>query len=325
MSVSPVFQKHMVRPVPDRAAVPVDLLVGDERRRLEVGRPMVFNEMTLLSDDACSKRTKDIGGFGPRALTKHSISRWGKPVGTDFFFDTRYIEPNNVSHLLLDIIPLCLRVRSVVDEVTFVFRPLAPRFRELLAHFGIEPLCTYRPIIGRRLSFRLSRGLAHFEIGPDFDAPVYSYTGEVYSDYFRNREGAPKIFVSRRGSRSPVNAAELNAFLEARGFTIVYLEDHCIAEQIAVMQAAEDVVAIHGAAMAYLALKNRTRSMIELLPPNVYHDHFPLGVGHKVDKFIQLIPTYDEEVQFSGWPAILRHKQQPFSVDLAQLEQALDG
>lgn len=322
---SSVYTKHLVRSVPQRGAVPVHLLVGEEQKRLDVARPMDFNDITLLSGSACSKRTDDLGALGPRTLAKRSISRWGRPIEAGYFFDTRYKEPNNISHLLMDIIPLCLCVKAAVPDAKFIFRPLEPRFRELLEHFGIQPISTYRPVSGQQLSFRLSRGLSQYEIKGSFDAPVYSYTGEVYGDYIEERTGPSKIFVSRRGPRSPVNADELNAFLENRGFRIVYLEDHPIAEQIALMQGADEVVAIHGAAIAYLALKNRTRTFVELMPPHVYHDHFAIGIGHKVSNFFQLIPSFDDDVQFDGWSAIFGHKQQPFSVDLTQLGVALDS
>lgn len=325
LATSPLFTRHMVQPVPPREPVPVGLFAGNRRLALDVRRPMEFGALTLLSRRACSRRSADLEGLGPRAIAKRAIARWSRPIQTGYFLDTRQIEPNNVSHLLMDIIPLCLSARRALGNVTCVFRPLQPRFEELLRYFAIEPVCTYRPVSGDSLSFRLSRGLAQFGIETQFDAPLYNYTGEVYADWVAAGKGQRKVFVSRRGPRSPTNAAELDALLSARGFATIYLEDFPIAEQIAAMQAADHVVAIHGAALAYLALKHRTRSVIEIMPPHVYHDHFPLGIGHKVDRYVQLIPNFDEDVQFQGWPAIYRHKQAPFAVDLRQLEAALDN
>lgn len=318
------WEKHWVRPVAPFSAVPVHLLAGTDRHLIDAERPRRFDELTLISRETCSKRTSDMAGQGPRAVSKRLLSRYARPVRTGYFFDTRFIEPNNISHLLMDIIPLCLAAREQVDDVTFVFRPLQPRFRELLAWFGIEPLCTYRPVSGRRLTFRLSRGLSQFEISETFDAPLYSYTGDVYAGHGGRSEPGSRVFVSRRGARAPSNAAELDAFVQGRGFRIVYLEDHTIAEQIAIMQRADEVIAIHGAAIAFLALKERSKALIEIMPPNVYHDHFAVGVGNKVGTFVQIIPSFDEAVQFEGWSAIHAFKQQPFTVDLGQLEQALD-
>lgn len=321
---SPSYTTHFVRPVAPQGPVPVRLLVGDRRLDLAVGRPMDFAALTLLSDHAVSKRTADLEGPGVRAFTKRAISRWSRPIRLGRFLDTRHIEPNNISHLLMDIVPLCLAARRALGDIAFVFRPLQPPFRDLLRHFGIDPVCTYRPVAGERLSFRLSRGLAQFAIDTRFDAPLYSYTGEVYEDHLAAGSGARNVFVSRRGPRAPTNGAELEAFLTRRGFSVLYLEDHPIPEQIARMQAADRVIAIHGAALAFLALKETTSTVIEIMPPHVYHDHFPVGIGRKVGRYVQLIPQFDEDVQFRGWPAIYPHKQRPFAVDLAQLEEALD-
>lgn len=318
-----VFTTHLVRAIPRRAPVPVRLIVGNEQRLLEVDRPKSFNEWTLISTEGRAKRTTGLGPPGLRTLAKHVVSRFAPAVRTGYFFDTRFVEPNNVSHLLIETIPLCLRIREAVDDVTFVFHPVRQRFRELLAYFDIDPLCTFRPVRGRELTFRVARGLAQYEIGTSFDAPIYSYTGEVYSRYVTKRQGSSRVFLSRRGPRSLLNATEVNAMLEAHGFDVLFLEDYSIPQQIAIMQAADDVVAIHGAALAYLALKRSTQSVIEILPPNVYHDHFPNAVGHKVERYVQLIPYFDDAVQFAGWSAIHRHKQQPFALDLDQLRLAL--
>lgn len=318
-----VYTKHLVRSVSPSNAVPVQLLVGDKRYEFQARRPRHFTDMTLLSASAYSRRT-DMG-TGPRALIKHAIGRWSQPIDVEYFLDTRDIDPNNISHLLMELIPLCLCAKNVFPDAVFIFRNLGPPFRQLLAHFGITPICTYRPIRGKQLTFRLSRGLSQYEIGLKLDAPIYSYINEIYSDYVGAGEGSSRIFISRRGIRAPTNLSELHACLEGRGFRVVYLEDYPISEQIALIQGAQDIVAIHGAAIAYLALKEHTRTIIELFPPNVHHDHFPVGLGHKVENFYQLIPSFDDDVQFQGWSAIFDHKQRPFKVDLPQLERVLDS
>lgn len=324
--IKDIHTMHWVRAVAQFNTVQIHFLVGSNQRVIEVERPQRFEELTLVSQYACSKRTSDLKGKGPRAVSKRALSSYGRPITAGYFFDTRFLEPNNVSHLLMDIIPLCLTVKKAVDEkVIFVFRPLQPRFRELLQVFGIEPLCTYRPVRGRRLTFYLSRGLAQYEVAGTFDTPLYSYLGEVYSDYTEESSAAgSRIFISRRGPRAPSNSDELSDFLQRRGFETVFLEDFSISEQIAIMQRADEVVAIHGAGIAFLALKTKTKALIEIMPPNVYHDHFAVGVGNKVDTFVQLIPSFDAEVQYKGWPAILESKQQAFTVDLQQLQNALD-
>jgi hypothetical protein len=322
----PLYAKHLVRPVPACGRVPVQLIVGKEPRLLELERFKHFSDLTLVSRESCSKRTSDLRAINPHSLVKRLIGEHARPIETAYFFDTRFMDSNNISHLLMDVIPLCLCVKEVVRSPAFIFRPLGSRFRELLSYFGMEPICTYKPVRGRELSFRLTRGLAKFEIEAAFDVPIYSYTGEVYSDYFRATGEHPrKVFLSRRGPRAPVNEAQAVSLLQSRGFETLYLEDYSIPEQVSLIQAADDIVAVHGAAMAFLTLKESIRTVVELLPPSVYHDHFPIGLGHKTEKFFQLIPSFDDDVQFRGWSAISRCKDQPFSIDLDQLTMALDA
>lgn len=285
--------------------------------------PTNFEALTLVSNEARSGRPHDPLKSGPRELTKRALDKFAKPIPLGFYFDTRAHEPNNISHLLLNIVPLCLLAREAVEDVTFVFGTVQPRFREMLNYFGIEPLCTYRSVTGQALTFHLSRQISQFPIETIIDYPFNILAEDIYKDFVEERVGAKKIFVSRRGKRSLINEAEVCTFLEARGYTTVYFEDHSIADQISIMQAADDIVAIHGAAMAYLALKEHIGSVIELLPPTVYHSLFPIAC-HRAERFAQLLPELDENAHFAGWSAILPYKQRAFSVDINQLRRALD-
>ena len=313
--------KQLVRPVPPAQVTRVDLFVGSEHRTLEMSRPTSFDELVLLSRPSQSVRSGDFGGRIGFARRLFSVA--GRTIDLDCFFDTRSGGPNNISHLLIDIVPLCLLACQAVPDVKFVFRPMAPHFRELLGFFGIDPLCTDRPVRGRGLEFFLTRQLALFSMGCAFGSPVTTLTGEVYRDYFRKPAGPRKLFISRRGPRSLANEADVLAMLAPEGFQIFYPEDHSIPDQIAAIQAADQVVTIHGAAMAFLALKERTEKIIELLPPHVYHDFFPLALGGKVERYFQLLPVFDEQVQFGGWSEVLKRKQERFAADLGQLRAAI--
>ncbi len=318
------FTKYLTQPVPPATSVPVELVVGDERQSLHVSRPTRFTALTLVSREGRSKHASTRSLAGPRRFAKQFIRHAAPAIRTGVFFDTRHIEPNNIAHLLIEIVPLCLTARKAIGDVTFIFRPLSRRFQELLNYFGIEPLCTQRPVSGEKLEFHLSRELAQYEIGTLFDCPFLTLTGDVYADFIAQTPGPRKIYLSRKGPRSLINEGEVRAFLEARGYVAIHLEEHSIADQIMMMQAAEDIVAIHGAALGYLALTKRIRSVVELLPPNVYHNFFPISIGDRVERFVQLIPSFDENTQFAGWSTILQHKQGAFGVDLNQLRRALD-
>ena len=101
------------------------------------------------------------------------------------------------------------------------------------------------------------------------------------------------------------------------------MEDFSIPDQISIGAHARHVVAIHGAAMAFLALNRGIDSLIELSPPHVYHSLYPLTLGSRVRKYFLVIQEFDERVIYSGWEAILYFKNRPFKVNLGLLERAL--
>jgi hypothetical protein len=76
--------------------------------------------------------------------------------------------------------------------------------------------------------------------------------------------------------------------------------------------------------MGLLAPSRCLKSVIELLPPHVFHQYFPLALGGKVQRHSLIIPEYDELIQLEGWEVISKWKNTPFSVDLPVLETAMD-
>jgi capsular polysaccharide biosynthesis protein len=300
--------------------------VGDQRRQLRVTRPIRFDDLTIVSGP--QRSTFDFGAWDARGVARRFLRASGRLINLDgFYFDTRGYDPNNIAHLLTDIIPACLLVRETLGEsAAFIFRRLLPQFRELLAVVGIDPICTYRPVRGNRVELYGSRELAQYPIKTYVpDCPAYDLIGTEYAPFLDPypADGARKLFISRRGPRALVNEGEVRALLESRGFRTAYFEDLPIADQISAILSADEIVCVHGAAMGYLCLKDRLGRVVELLPPNVYHNLFPIAVGHKVGHYAQLIPSFDEDVQFSGWEAILRAKQSPFAVDMNQLRSAV--
>lgn len=97
--------------------------------------------------------------------------------------------------------------------------------------------------------------------------------------------------------------------------------------QIRIAISAKNIVAIHGAAMAYLLLSKNIKSIIEIFPPNVHHEYFPLILDtkkdSKIESYTQIIASFDKKIQCAEWDDIFRFKNAPFSLDLHLLEIAL--
>jgi hypothetical protein len=246
--------------------------------------------------------------------------RFAKPV-----FDTRFASANNFAHQLLEFIPLCLHARhSIGPDVCFVFEKLDLRISELLSAFAIDPIITRKKIVGPIVHIRGTRGLSVFNVRDTFECPVLSFFPDTYRQYeFKATVQYDKVFFARRDARALENQSDVERLLSARGYTTVYMEDFSIPDQISIGAHARNVVAIHGAAMAFLALNRGMESLIELSPPHVYHSLFPVTLAPRVRKYILIIQEFDEHIMHYGWDAIVRFKNRPFEANLGLLEQAL--
>ena len=246
--------------------------------------------------------------------------RFAKPV-----FDTRTVSANNFAHLLLDIIPLCLYARRCIGpDVSFAFDNLDLRARELLSAFAIYPTITRKRIVGPIVHMRGIRGLAVFNLRDTFECPALTFFPDTYRQYdFKATVQYDKVFFARRGVRALENHRDVERLLSARGYTTVYMEDFSIPDQISIGAHARHVVAIHGAAMGFLALNRGIESLIELSPPHVYHSLFPVTLGPHVRNYILIMQEFDEHIMHYGWDAIVRFKNRPFEANLGLLEHAL--
>jgi hypothetical protein len=244
-------------------------------------------------------------------------------------FDTRIWEPNNMSHLLLDLIPYSLYVRSYAGaDVAILFRKLGSRFCELLELFGLVPIFEQRRIQANVIKIHGMRGLAVYDLDlrSTFDCPGIAFVGDVYSTMdFGSISGFDKIFLARRGPRSLLNHAEIEQLVGRFGYRTVFMEDYSLSEQLSIGANAKHVVAIHGAAMSFLAMSKHIDSVVELLPPNNYAACFPVSLGSRVKRYDQIIPTFDQTVAHSGWPTIARFKDMPFAVNIGLLDKLLSA
>ena len=132
-----------------------------------------------------------------------------------------------------------------------------------------------------------------------------------------------KLFIARRGARGLINHQAIANMLNKIGYTTIFMEDYTIGEQLGIASQAKDVVAVHGASMGMFVLNKQLNSLIEICPPNVYHEYFAVALAQSVKKHIQIIPSFDSNVGYSGWDAIVHFKNKPFSANESQLELAL--
>jgi hypothetical protein len=238
--------------------------------------------------------------------------------------DTRSIEPNNIAHLLLDVIPQYLYARNLVGpDVTLITRELKGQFRSLVEAFNILPMYQDRKVKAAAVKLRGTRGLSVYDL-PVFDCPVITCVPEVYSNMdFSSSVRFDKVFMARRGERSLRNHSEIESLAADYDYKTIFMEDYSIPDQLSIGANARHVIALHGAAMSYLVLGKQLDSVIELFPPHVHHELYPVCIGPRVMSYHQIIPDFDPAVMHSGWDAISHFKSQSFSVDPGLLEKLL--
>lgn len=312
-------------------ARPVEIWVGHEVQVRTIQRPTRVDGLTIVSSDGVSARRFDPQPLSLRAMARAAIragNRMKGPLALDgAFYDTRFASPNNMGHLLVEILPVCLTIkRHLGEDVTFVVQPIGDRFRELIAAFDLKIVSTDRAVSGRKIETFFRRELSEYPTHTLIEVPKASILDDVYagiSDRFPPIEGFDRIFLTRRDQRALLNNVAVDTFLADRGYRPVFMEDHDIPTQIRIGLSARDVVALHGAAMGYLRLNPHLNSVVEILPPSVYHNFFPLALGPRTNRYKQIVPSFDRDIQFAGWDRIWAAKNTPFHVDTEQLERAL--
>lgn len=249
-----------------------------------------------------------------------------KENSSKLIVDLRKYSVNNIAHILSEFIPICLELKSEIsDEIIFISeKPIKP-FKDLLAFFDIELHTSDKEIKGKFIKIKAVRGFSAFNFDEINDIPPYCFLNQTYNGFnFKKAEGYEKIFFNRKDQRALINKKEVDEMISANGYKTVYLEDFSIEEQIAIAVSAKEVIAIHGAAMAYLLLSKKIDLIIEIFPPNVNHEYFPVLLQHKTKQYIQLNASFDEKIQTAEWSEILHYKNQPFELDLGLLEYTLN-
>lgn len=248
--------------------------------------------------------------------------------------DARSFTPSNWAHFLAYHVPLVARAATVhgipLADVTILLPEDIPEYiLRVCEVLGLRTLRTDGNVAGDLLGFeddvwsriRGFRRAAVLETGlPEVCRARQPEPG---------RFASARLFLSRRGNRTLENEREIVAFLEARGFAVLYPEDLSAAEQIQLFQEADDIVGIHGAGLAPLLYRPEeaaSATLIELQPVGLGTTFFR-EIAHQSDVYWTGVRG---RMKSRYVPAIYRDAQpfteysnDSFTVDPASLELAL--
>ena len=131
-----------------------------------------------------------------------------------------------------------------------------------------------------------------------------------------------RIYVSRSRAhfRRVLNEPELLAWLNARGFETLHLEEMSPTNQIEAFRDADVVVGAHGAGLAHLLFSAPTTTVVELrnpafVPENGAADTFRVVSGIRGLRYFAVTPRHHDRAQDPH--------HDDFSIDLADLQAAL--
>jgi glycosyl transferase family 61 len=307
--------------------------------QLQVSRPTYFDEVILTKTHLERQRPPElaIAGSTLKQLAKSSLRRGQRAAMRHLpavelegpILDFRTIEANNIAHLMMSILPYCVYAQQLLGRrVNVLLNRLVEPYLSLAARFGVSPMLTARPVSGEFLQYFGTRGLAVYQLMKAFDCDAIHFLPWVYDKYeFKapTIAGAEKLFVARRGTRALRNHKEVEQFLAARGYSTVYFEDYTIEQQLSLGANARSIVAIHGAAMSFFIVGSKLDSVVELLPPHVYHQLFAVALPQSVASYKMIIPDFNPDVGFQGWGEVVQWKNKPFEADMELLEDAVDA
>ena len=112
---------------------------------------------------------------------------------------------------------------------------------------------------------------------------VHDYIVARLPEEYKSRSYPERIYVTRRKAkyRKVANEQDVVALLEKYGFSVIDFDDMLFWDQVAQMQAAKVLVAVHGAGMANLIFTKPQTQILELLheykSPSAYR--FPYWIG----------------------------------------------
>ncbi|HXG80435.1 MAG TPA: glycosyltransferase family 61 protein [Sphingomicrobium sp.] len=247
------------------------------------------------------------------------------------YFDARFDGLHNFSHMFFLVGPLGLLARKFCREDAGIGN-FAVVVRSTARDFAVEALRTLNLDVirsdadlhgmtvrieeqGRYLPLRLLGDLLPAGLAQKIQAGPPT---------------PPKIYLARRGTRSIVNAEEIDPIIERFGYRKIYLEDLPILEQIRTVALASEIVAVHGAALGPLAwrtiLPPSRLKLVEIFSPgyivSLYREIAALLGGDWIGVRGRHSPEFVRDLDQRGQAR--SHEAAPIDVDPEALRLAID-
>ncbi|MFV8783224.1 glycosyltransferase family 61 protein [Microbulbifer sp. SA54] len=173
--------------------------------------------------------------------------------------DLRRRSPENWAHSITNHLPLALLVREQLAElckpITVVLpESISGKLVELFQLFGFQTLLTDRAVRGLVAQYEVTPWIALRGIRSQV---VARNLPESLRSSIQGKLDTPtRLYISRKDTRKLKNEGEVWATLRERGYTRIFAEELTLQDQVQHLCGAEDIVAVHGAALAPLIFRN---------------------------------------------------------------------
>jgi len=253
--------------------------------------------------------------------------------------DLRGYSPENIAHATTNHLPHALYVKEYLSQLGFpppvlIFPESLPKYIEkIFVAVGFELRLTNSKVAGTICKFEVTprvsfRGVRHLIIKSQLSDTNFS---DKIMDI--GKDLPKKIFISRRSTRCLSNEAEIEKFLSVRGYHKIYLEDYDILKQLAFVSLAENIVAVHGAALGPLLLRTMYEmapiKLLELFSPghmtNVYRMVTHQLGGRWVGVRGKLWPSIIKQAYYCLPKNVRKYSLVEFEVCLLSVEAAMDS
>lgn len=194
-------------------------------------------------------------------------------LGQRLTYDARWVSSNNIAHLLqyhaaaLGMFKVRLGIEPA-DCTVVLEKNASSLAHRLIRLLGFEVVETHRPVRATLLTVHQDDPHTPYHLLPFASCLMPSCI---------RAPGISKIYIPRRDSRCILNQAEIDSVARDHGFEKIYLEDFTLEEQLGLTCFADEILAIHGAALGYLcmrspSLNSPTLLLTEILSPGLVVD-----------------------------------------------------
>lgn len=270
---------------------------------------------------------------GRLARLRGARPRWTVPDPN--VIDLRRNYPQNWAHFLNNHLPLLFhladRMGLAPDQFLVLLPAQTPSYiRAAVEFFGLRTLETDDILQGQGVVYDVQPWNANRPVRAAWVRQSQWVQDRLAQLDATGDDSPARVFLSRRGTRTIENAAEVTAWLEARGFVTVYPEELDVARQIALFRKAEIVVATSGAGLApllYAQPGGALCQLVELTPVGLMTDVYRVMAGQIGCNWIgvrgRIKPSYIEKAYDFRSPMV-EFSFDSFFVDVASLERTFE-